>query len=214
MRTWLIAGLAITAGIGAAAAEQMQHRTEQRIIIRHGGMPGMDMNLDANHDGWVTRDEASAAADRMFADLDANHDGKLDETDHAAHHAEMEEHMDHGDLPAPPPEATGHGDHDVMIYRQERRVEGGDDGPDTAAPGHPPHPPHPPMFMMMLMNHEEFDANHDNALSRDEFRTMQLRFFDAADGNGDHRIKFEPPPEPPMPPEPPAAPQPPAPPAH
>lgn len=37
--------------------------------------------LDADHDGWVSREEASAAAARAFAKLDVNGDGRLDRGD-------------------------------------------------------------------------------------------------------------------------------------
>ena len=39
------------------------------------------MEMDANHDGWLTRAEASAGADRMFDQLDTNHDGRLTDAD-------------------------------------------------------------------------------------------------------------------------------------
>lgn len=40
---------------------------------RQGGM----MRADVNHDGIVTRAEATAAADQRFAALDADHDGRI-----------------------------------------------------------------------------------------------------------------------------------------
>ena len=40
-------------------------------------MGGMLMRADANGDGVVTRDEATAAADTRFDRLDANHDGTV-----------------------------------------------------------------------------------------------------------------------------------------
>jgi hypothetical protein len=219
-----------------------------RMMI-HG--PGMDLNLDANHDGWISRDEASAAADRMFAELDANHDGRLTEADHGPMDERM--HMMHGgpegaDLPPDANCTTTNSTEQSSDngHRTERRVtiicNGGDahgDAPhaqsgqsrterdvtvivrnddDEAAPPappeapHPPMPPHAPMVMMLLASAEEADTNHDGALSRDEFRAQQLRFFDAADVNGDHRIRAHEMPEaPPAPPEPPTPPAPPAP---
>jgi hypothetical protein len=65
------------------------------------------------------------------------------------------------------------------------------------------------MALMLLANSEEADTNGDGALSRDEFRTQHLRFFDASDVNGDGRLRFEPLPEPPVAPEAPEPPQPP-----
>lgn len=74
---------------------------------------------------------------------------------------------------------------------------------------HPPRAPGAPMFMMAIANSEEADLNGDGAISREEFRAQQLRFFDASDGNGDGRIRFEAPPTPPQPPEAPRPPRPP-----
>jgi hypothetical protein len=55
---------------------------------------------------------------------------------------------------------------------------------------------------------EEADANKDGKISKDEFRALQARFFDAADVNGDGKIKLPPPPpEPPEPPQPPPPPR-------
>lgn len=97
---------------------------------------------------------------------------------------------------------------EVIVIRAD-----GDDhhmvAPRAPVPPHPPHAPRAPMFMMLVANSEEADTNGDGALSREEFRAQQLRFFDASDANGDGRIRFE---APPAPPEPPVAPTPPEPP--
>lgn len=66
-----LAGLTVA---GASAQSSSRH-----VIMRHGG--GSEITFDANHDGWITRAEASAAYERVFADLDTNHDGKLDDAD-------------------------------------------------------------------------------------------------------------------------------------
>jgi hypothetical protein len=272
------------------------------VMIMHHGP---DLNVDANHDGWISRAEASAAADRMFDEMDVNHDGRLTSADRPVWH-DVDDHVmaipddrncqtsstsdgndrrvtvicrdeagpgQHADMPAPndpncqtTTEDQGHGQQRVTVIcnnddehadagdrHVERRVvitrsgnggaaahqgEHGDvheereviirqagdsmelpEPPEApAAPGapmapHPPHPPHAPMLMMLFANAEEADTNHDGALSRDEFRAQQLRFFDASDANHDGKIRFEPPPMPPEPPAPPAAPEPPAPPA-
>jgi len=75
MKLALTLGAAIAAVTVAAAAQ-----TATRVIVRHGG--GHDINIDANSDGWVTRDEASAAADSIFASMDRNDDGRLSSDDH------------------------------------------------------------------------------------------------------------------------------------
>jgi hypothetical protein len=221
------------------------------VFIRHGG-PASDM--DANHDGWLTRAEANAGAERMFAELDTNHDGRLTDADRPRMGEDFDVHVEAPGIPAPDErnctrtaegdrvtiicngddEAEGgrrverrvivrHGDHAAPHAESGRHVErdvtiiarDGDDD-ELVAPEPPeaplapraplpPHAPHAPMFMMLMANSDESDTNHDGAISRDEFRAQQLRFFDASDANGDGRIRFEPPPEPPLPPTPPAA---------
>ncbi len=89
------------------------------------------------------------------------------------------------------------------VYREGPHGPGGPGGP-----GRPPRPPHPPMGLMVIAAMDEADTNADGKVSKDEFRALQLRFFDAADVNGDGKIKAPPmPPEPPEPPAPPAAPR-------
>src|SRR5262249_20920238 len=65
------------AALGATGVAAYAHDADY-VFMRHGG-PAFDM--DANHDGWLTRAEASAGADRTFADLDTNHDGRLTDAD-------------------------------------------------------------------------------------------------------------------------------------
>lgn len=238
MRLALALGAAMAAMTVAAVAQ-----TGDRIIVRHHGA-GVD--IDANDDGWITRDEASAAADRMFADMDSNHDGRLNDADHAAFEREFDIRIA---PPAPgaavmagenctqtvdPPNAReGEQQRVTVICHDEsgdaqtsdrtvtviRRGEGGEwtprageAAPTPPMPPIPPMPPHPPMAMMLFANVEESDQNGDGALSREEFRAQQLRFFEASDGNRDGRVRYDPPPEPPTPPSPPLAPTPPEPP--
>ncbi|MBL8542623.1 MAG: hypothetical protein JNJ63_02340 [Hyphomonadaceae bacterium] len=257
MKLALFLGAAVTAVTLAAASAE----TTSRVIVRHGGGP--DINFDANNDGWLTRAEATAAADRAFEHMDVNHDGRLTAEDRQAMH-EMHVRVDGPDVHI---EDDGHGERHVRVIRRgdsdiddaeieaeieramaeahrgveqaereahraerhareaereardaerhtERRVViiRGDDDEAADLPGMPPMPPmppHPPMFMMLVANSDEADTNGDGALSREEFRAQQLRFFDASDANSDGRIRFEAPPEPPQPPEPPEPPAPP-----
>ena len=252
MNVFTALGLALGASVMAAAAEP----PDAHLMHHH---PGMELNIDANHDGWVSRDEAAAAADRMFDDLDSNHDGRLTGADHPAMDADFDVHVGgpgEMDMPEDPnctrtvsPSHEGDGQRITIICDEDGDHGGGgpsahrmvmrheDDGDAhhatderqrverdvvimrhggeamAGAPPMPPMPPHPPMFMMLMASSDEADTNGDGALSREEFRAQQLRFFDASDANRDGKIRFDPP-EPPMPPTPPTPPTPPSPPRH
>jgi hypothetical protein len=206
MKTIAAVVLAYVACTMSAAAQQgeghREHR-EHQVIIRGGHPGGIEpAQVDADHDGWVTRAEANAEATRIFAELDSNHDNRLDAADHGPGDDVL------FDRRVGPPGAPPRIERNVTIIRRD---SDGADLPEPPLPPEPPAPPGPPMFLMLLANHEEADRNGDGALSRDEFVTQQMRFFDAGDGNGDGRIRFEMPdmPEPPLPPEPPAPPAPP-----
>ncbi|HEU4958818.1 MAG TPA: hypothetical protein VFT56_00280 [Sphingomonas sp.] len=58
----------------APAAPHMHHRGHGDMLAR----------LDANHDGVITREEATAAALARFDRADTNHDGKIDQSEIAA----------------------------------------------------------------------------------------------------------------------------------
>jgi len=77
MKFALSLGVALAALTLAASADS----NDTHVFIRHGGM---DLNLDADSDGWLTRAEAAAAAERMYAEMDTNDDGRLDGEDHSA----------------------------------------------------------------------------------------------------------------------------------
>jgi hypothetical protein len=135
--------------------------------------------VDSNNDGWVTRAEAAAMAERAFRNLDNNSDGKLDAGDR----------RDDRRLERRTHRRSHDGDHDAHELH----------GRDGVAPRHGR-----PRLMMMAASREEADVNGDNALSLEEFRNQHLRFFDASDVNGDGRIRFDPPHRPePRPPQPP-----------
>lgn len=178
--------------------------------------------IDANRDGFVTRAEVQAEADRMFARLDANSDGKLDSTDrsqrremrvirHESGGGEVTEDVIIEHAP-PAPGAEG----ERREIRKEIRKEIVKDGHrrgrgrDHDGPRHHMRMMGPMGGGLMLFIHSgESDLNGDGALSKEEFTAQQLRFFDAADANRDGKIKFEPPPAPPTPPVAPVAPTPP-----
>jgi hypothetical protein len=240
MRLALALGVALAAMTATASAQP--ENAETHVFVRHGGGAA---SRDANNDGWVTRDEATASADRTFDMLDSNDDGRLNDADHEGRDHVFE--FRHG-APGAPPHAM-HGDNctreetgteadrrvtiicrggaegvvvergeageDEHVERHVTIIRRGDDerrhrhDSEAPHPPHPPMPPHPPVFAMMMGDREEFDSNSDGALSREEFRAQQLRFFEASDGNNDGRVRAHRPPEPPTPPEPPAPPTPP-----
>lgn len=217
-----------------ASAQQGDH---ERIIIRHHGPGSGHGGGDTNEDGYLSRDEAAAHADQMFAQLDSNNDGRLTRDDHQEHVM----HFRHGpgapgtpNADNPNCERTESGEAGnrqiTVICRAEsgtsttgdrtviiRRGDGGgawtgEDGVTAPIAPVPPVPPVPPvagMFMIELGEGSEADINGDGALSREEFRAQQLRFFDARDVNGDRRVRAPRPPEPPVAPEAPRPPEPP-----
>jgi Ca2+-binding EF-hand superfamily protein len=153
-------------------------RTEVAAHVR-----AMFARLDANRDGFVTREEADSAHKRMagapghmerhfegaamphvdgnalFDRLDANKDGMISRQEFAAH----------------------------AQVREERRVvvHG---GPDDA-PGMPATEPMHQMGMRMHVRMFEMaDANRDGRVSLQEMTDAALRHFDMADANHDGRI--------------------------
>lgn len=93
----IILGLALASsvlagGIATAQTAQIQpHPAAERDAgprphHRGGGL----MRADANNDGVVTRDEARAAADALFARFDRNNDGRLTADEMPRRHARAE----------------------------------------------------------------------------------------------------------------------------
>lgn len=72
--------LALALGVAFAAMTAVAFAQSDRIFIRHHG--GAHETIDANDDGFVSRAEASASADRVFAEMDSNDDGRLTDADH------------------------------------------------------------------------------------------------------------------------------------
>lgn len=231
MRLALTLSAAIIAMTAVTASAQ---QNEDRVIVRHvahGAGGG-----DANEDGWLSRDEASTAADAMFARLDSNNDGRLTSDDRPQH--DIEVRVGHAP-PAPgaardctTEESNEGGERRVTVICRSpdgtistedrmvivRRGGGGGewtsrDGVTAPVPPVAPAPAAPPIgggvFFIEIGEESEADTNGDGALSREEFRAQQLRFFDARDVNGDRRVRAPRPPEPPVAPEAPRPPEPP-----
>jgi hypothetical protein len=223
----LIGATTAVLGVGAAFAADPPRAPAPPQPPR---LERMIETLDANKDGFLSREEARAAAERSFDHMDADKDGRLEPGDRAARReirierreihrdgkVEVTEEVTEGPGVAPP--APGG---DVIIEKHVRKGDGhhgrrGDHRGGHREGGH--HAPHampmgPPM--MIFAHSGEADTNNDGAISKAEHVAQQLRFFDASDVNGDGKIKVEPPPVPPtapaapVPPEAPTAPPPP-----
>lgn len=162
---WALGCAVIAIGVSA----QAQERRAPNIYA-----PAAALRVDADDDGWVTRAEASAAADRMFAAMDTDGDGRLTAADRPAHH-EISGPGVHVEMLGDGQQRVivrrGEGVSDAEIERHiaeaerhaeeaERYAEQAERGAAAAerhvqrdvviirrGPGeaaHPPHPPHPP----------------------------------------------------------------------
>jgi hypothetical protein len=162
--------------------------------------------IDANGDGFIMRAEAQSAAGTMFDRLDTNRDGKLDSADRPQRRMVVHREV-RRDGATVEESVTEDAEGQPGERREVRRHVIVKDGKEHGRRGH--HGRHgPPMGLMIFAHAGEADSNGDGAVSRQEHIAQQLRFFDAADVNGDGKIKFDPPPMPPVPPavQPPEAP--------
>jgi Ca2+-binding EF-hand superfamily protein len=124
-------------------------------------------------DKTVTKAEFIAKHGEMFDKLDGNHDGKLDSADRAAHMGAMFD--------------TADSDHNGSLSRTEfaamhQRGPGGDAGPGEAMGKGMRHGGDHGMGMKMIAM---ADANHDGAVTRDEFLAGAGQHFDMMDANHD-----------------------------
>ncbi len=83
MKAAMALGVALVAFTVTAAAQP----APTRVIVRHHGA---EMNPDADGDGWITRAEAAALAERMFNEMDRDDDGRLTPEDRATHIADAD----------------------------------------------------------------------------------------------------------------------------
>ena len=133
----------------------------------------------ARGDGVLTRAEAQAKAQEMFARMDVNKDGKLDQADRAAQNAAMFDRMD-----ADKNGQISRGEFDAMH-------QGGAHGHEAADEGHGMHRRGGPgghgggqgMMMDRLA-----DANKDGAVTQAEFTQVALQRFDRSDANHDGTV--------------------------
>ena len=138
---------------------------------------------DPMGDKTVTRAEAQAKANDMFAKMDANKDGKLDQADRQAHRAERRDAM----FARLDIDKNGQVSRDEFTAAHQRMGEG---KPGEGRRGHGMRGGHGGKHgggMMMGMA----DANKDGAVSRDEFLAGHAKHFDMADANKDGKLSPE-----------------------
>lgn len=158
------------------------------VLAAPGGGKG-----DADGNGVLTRAEAQANATQMFAKMDANKDGKVDATDRAARHAEMQAKRfaafdANSDGSISKAEWDQHGADRAAKRgeRKEKRVAAGEagEGKQGGMRGH--HGKRGGHGGWM-----KADADGDKAISQAEFQTAALARFDAADANKDGQVTAE-----------------------
>jgi Ca2+-binding EF-hand superfamily protein len=163
-------------------------------VARHVGE--MFAHLDANHDGFITRDEMAAVHQRMtamrgerakrpgghampnraamFDRLDTNHDGSLSRQEYLAARPEIREQR-------------------VFVIRDDRAAG----MPGMAAMDHMKMRMHGAGMAMGGMHgmgghmFDKADVNHDGRVSLAEAQALALAHFDRADVNHDGRITRE-----------------------
>lgn len=164
--------------------------------------------LDTNHDGIITRAEATAGAEVLFNRLDANHDGKLDRADFELLRQQKREAIrarifalidtNHdgviskaeflADQPEHGPDGGGnHGPRLGGHGPDGRGFEG--HGPDDAGPGHGRFggPDGEGMKLQMLKRM----TGTEGSVSKAVFTAAALKHFDAMDTNHDGRLTAE-----------------------
>jgi len=139
-----------------------------------GGPPPMMLMLqhhldgmDANKDGFITKDEFLSHPAAMFDRLDANHDGRISKDELAAMKAM-------------------HGEHRVCKVQKD-----GDKEPrDVPCDSLPGMAGGPGGHMAMMMHHmaANMDADHDGRISFSEFQAPVHDHFSKLDKNGDGYI--------------------------
>lgn len=218
----------VTRAEAAAAADRMFDRMDENGDGRlsEGDYPDFDIHVDAPRvevleggDGdrrirIVRSGPGGERVEREIAIAERVHARALRDAERAVARAEREAERAEAEAERAAEAAermAESGRRHIVILRSVGDVEDVDVDVDVdvpPVPPIPPVPPHPPLFMMLFASSDEADLDGDGALSRDEFRAQQLRFFDASDANRDGRVRHERP----RPPEPPEAPEPPEPP--
>ena len=158
---------------------------------------------DAGHRGHhpaapLTRAEAQARADKLFAKLDVNHDGKIDAADRQLRQDQRRDarfaRLDtDGNGAISKAEFAAAGDKMRERFAERAKAQDGQDGhrfggrkvggERVAWGGGRGHG--------LAMGGKKADTNHDGAITRDEFDIAALAMFDRADANHDGTVTPE-----------------------
>jgi Ca2+-binding EF-hand superfamily protein len=209
MKSLLLSAVALAAAAGIAPAlaqtapaggqQPMQMKTITRAEVTQRVQERF-AKLDANHDGFITRDEAQAAAqimharmeqrmekrgDSFFDRLDANHDGVVTKAEvDAAFAARAAKNSGHAAPGWDRFAARFDTNHDGVISRAEFDAARAQHGQAMAENGeHPGGMRHMAGFSGRMF--DMADLNHDGKVSLQEATQAALQHFDAADANHD-----------------------------
>lgn len=133
----------------------------------------------------ISRDEARAGAERLFAAMDLNGDGRIDAADREVELGRMFDRID--------------ANHDGSITRAEfvaAHRDGGEHGGPEHGPGHGPGPEHGPGMRMRAMGMgraimQVADPQHTGSVDRAAFVNAALVLFDRSDANHDGKVTPE-----------------------
>lgn len=112
--------------------------------------------MDANHDGVITKKEFDSFHNQHFKTLDTNHDGKLTPAEMAAGHAEHPDHADHAEYSA------NHGD--MLIHKRFEAADTNHDGALSREEAK--------ATPMISQHFDEIDSNHDGLVTLAEVQAM------------------------------------------
>lgn len=115
-----ISTIALIAALAALPTAQdaeprIETRSEVRIVTTGG--PDGPGRIDANEDGFVTREEFTAPLSNAFVRMDADGDGRLSTEEMRSRHPQGEGHEAVSTFSVRRGGPSGHGPGDVMVFR-------------------------------------------------------------------------------------------------